>query len=458
MAIEQQYSTKSHANAMQNLYMNEKTADVHFIFEVESKEERVPVHKIILASASPVFHAMFYGNLKEKNDVKITDASADGFKAFLALFYFCKVTISDENYDEFLYLSHKYDMPEGLNICEKFLLANTSVVDLCKHLGLAIKFNLNELEKYCETEIRLNTAVVFKTIGFIESPKDVLESILKLRDHNCLDMNVFNACIAWAGNSCKTKGTDAKDTQNIRRELGDLFYHIPFAAMKIDTFSKVVFAHRTLFTLDEVADIMALITSGELTDVSEKFTQNRRVVNTFDWDEDVLIKIVRGSMGEIGTSISPFEGIAFTSNTKLLFGGFDLFDVKNTSDSSQTLSATISITKRNSDGIDSEKIQQNIQCIVCAEGDRAVPFSIKLDEPIVIVPQLRYDIEVDFSSNQMSEEDGVVDKWEYLAGERSFDDVFAKDYINIHFYEFHCFQNVIEDYSIVQKVYFNSLS
>lgn len=74
-----QFETKSVANIIKNMYLNEETADVHFVFDVE---HRVPAHKNILASESKVFHTMFVGALKEKGQVKITDASPKCFEGF----------------------------------------------------------------------------------------------------------------------------------------------------------------------------------------------------------------------------------------------------------------------------------------------------------------------------------------------------------------------------------------
>ena len=48
---------------------------------------KIPAHKHILASASPVFHAMFYGNLAEKfNEIKLPDVERNGFLNMLRYF------------------------------------------------------------------------------------------------------------------------------------------------------------------------------------------------------------------------------------------------------------------------------------------------------------------------------------------------------------------------------------
>lgn len=45
------------------LFLVDRFADTHLLVEVDNT--RIPVHKVILANASPVFKAIFYGEMKE---------------------------------------------------------------------------------------------------------------------------------------------------------------------------------------------------------------------------------------------------------------------------------------------------------------------------------------------------------------------------------------------------------
>lgn len=64
----------------QKLYLISENADVVFIVE----NKHIPAHKIILAAASDVFKAMFYGSLKEQGDIRIVGATVSAFKEFLS--------------------------------------------------------------------------------------------------------------------------------------------------------------------------------------------------------------------------------------------------------------------------------------------------------------------------------------------------------------------------------------
>ena len=70
------------------LFNNELMADVHFIVGSETSQRCVPAHKLILATGSPVFCAMFYGELTEdKNEVTIPDVEPQAFFNLLQWVY-----------------------------------------------------------------------------------------------------------------------------------------------------------------------------------------------------------------------------------------------------------------------------------------------------------------------------------------------------------------------------------
>lgn len=52
------------SEAIANLYLNDELADVRFVFNTDDVVEKVPANKSILASLSPVFRRMFFGDLK----------------------------------------------------------------------------------------------------------------------------------------------------------------------------------------------------------------------------------------------------------------------------------------------------------------------------------------------------------------------------------------------------------
>lgn len=72
------------------LFETGQWADCKFVVGQESNQELFNGHKLILAMSSPVFEAMFYGSMSEKNyPISIKDVQPKAFKVFL-LCYFCE--------------------------------------------------------------------------------------------------------------------------------------------------------------------------------------------------------------------------------------------------------------------------------------------------------------------------------------------------------------------------------
>lgn len=452
-SAENEFGTKCSAEISKKLYLNVDTADVYFSFEIDGEEHSVPAHKNILSLGSPVFYAMFYGKMKETGTIKIVDASKDAFKDFLTIFYHDKVMFTNENVAELINLCNKYDVPEGLQICEQFLTRKTGVSDLCIDFSLAIKFNFNNLHKHCENRIRENAATVLKTDAFINSSKELLKLILEVDHLTCFEDDIFNACIAWAENIAGTS-----DRKVLRDALAECFYLIPFTTMPIDVFTSIMSANQALFTLDEVAAIIRRILTGKETQVSQKFCKTCKVVNIFDWNEGRLIKCTRDRFDEENVSectISHHEYTSFSASKKVLLGGFRFLPFKNETSSGETLSATILVTKQH--GAVCELLECNINFEVISNQMTSELLEIKLAKPIVVIPNMMYSIDVNFSINELNDQE-MVDDWVYEGGRFSSElsSVIVDNDICISFHNHPNFPFGSE-YSVITEFYFNRL-
>lgn len=65
------------------LLINGQWTDCTFFVGPKSEQTIIKGHKLILAIASPVFEAMFYGSMAEKNEINIDDVKPDAFNALL---------------------------------------------------------------------------------------------------------------------------------------------------------------------------------------------------------------------------------------------------------------------------------------------------------------------------------------------------------------------------------------
>lgn len=68
-----------------HLLTSGQLSDCTFVVGSETNQVILPAHKLVLAMASPIFEAMFFGGLLERNEpiVTIPDVQPDVFKALL---------------------------------------------------------------------------------------------------------------------------------------------------------------------------------------------------------------------------------------------------------------------------------------------------------------------------------------------------------------------------------------
>lgn len=87
-------------NIMEQMFEERaQTADIHFVFDENGMQNRIPAHTNILSIGSLVFEDMFHGPDKHfiSGDIPTRSAtiSSSTFDAFITLFYGKKITTSN---------------------------------------------------------------------------------------------------------------------------------------------------------------------------------------------------------------------------------------------------------------------------------------------------------------------------------------------------------------------------
>lgn len=253
MALE--LDNKSVLRTISELYLNTEIADISFVFEIDGQYQELSAHKFLLAAASPVFHRMFFGPLKQDRFLKITDTTIDGFREFLKFFYLTNMTLSTKYVAEVIHLANKYDMFECINTCTDFIRNNSTFENICCTYELAIQLNNQELKCFCETMITRSPLDFFQSSSFLHCDRNVLRHILQLDILQCKEINIFNACITWAKFACKRNNIDENIGKNLRIQLDDCFLLIRFNEMALEDFTKIISKHRDIFSLNELVYI-----------------------------------------------------------------------------------------------------------------------------------------------------------------------------------------------------------
>ena len=111
---------------------NELFSDVKFVVrgangEGESKRRKqvIPAHKFVLSISSPVFEAMFYGELAETTDsIALPDCEYDSLLELFRYIYSDEVNLNGSNLMGVLYLAKKYMVPSLADKCTEYLQDN----------------------------------------------------------------------------------------------------------------------------------------------------------------------------------------------------------------------------------------------------------------------------------------------------------------------------------------------
>lgn len=219
--------------------------------------KRIPAHKILLATASPVFHAMFFGPMKEAATVEIKDVSSEAFKEFLQFVYVKAPRLSLEFVGDVLYMADKYDMAKCTAYCYTFLESCIDAEQVLTIYELSVHFENQAIIKKCERVIASNASTVLVADALLGTSRKVLKSVMAL--NGLSQQQKFKACMEWSHNECSRNGSDPNDMRARRSAIGDCFELIKFNDMRRAELLECIEQHGKLFDFKELSDLFAVI-------------------------------------------------------------------------------------------------------------------------------------------------------------------------------------------------------
>lgn len=226
------------------LYLNEKTADVFFVFYAGTAHSiRVPAHRTILAAGSVVFETMFYDSPTANRDIPIVDASVTAFQEFLQFFYKNRITLTSSRIIEVANLSKTYQLFDELNACEDLLIHSLSINNnWCTGYGAAVSLELSRAVEFCENFIEENPTAILTSDNFLQGNRRLFERIFHLVRSNCNASVLINACMAWAKAECRRKCLDETPI-NLRYHLRNTIDLFPFDKLHAEQFNQFTAAY-----------------------------------------------------------------------------------------------------------------------------------------------------------------------------------------------------------------------
>ena len=251
------------------IFNNELLSDVKFVVPVSEAESEtrktIPAHKLVLAISSPVFYAMFYGQLAEAKDcIELPDCEYDSLLEFLRYLYSDEVNLTGSNVMHVLYLAKKYMVPSLAEKCGEYLRENLSAANVFSILPHAQKFEDKDLEGRCWEVIEENTEEALTSDDFVTLERSLIESVVKRERLTIKEVDLFKAVDRWARRESERQGITA-DGESKRRIIGeDTVKAIRFPVMSEKEFVSVVLDCRIL-NFGEMSKLMKYYNDVELT-------------------------------------------------------------------------------------------------------------------------------------------------------------------------------------------------
>ena len=257
---------------------NDLFSDVKFVVresdgESESKQV-IPAHKFVLSIGSPVFEAMFYGELAETRDsIELPDCEYESLLELFRYMYSDEVNLSGNNVMRVFYLAKKYMVPSLADECTKYLQDNLDPSNVFSILPSAQKYEEKNLVARCWKMIDEQTEAAVKSDGFATIQRSLLEDIAVRDTLKIAEVELFKAVDLWATKECERQGLAANGEVK-RRILGEkIVKEIRFPTMKQDEFASVVL-DGDILTKQEIVSIIKRLNSVSSTPT--RFSEIRR--------------------------------------------------------------------------------------------------------------------------------------------------------------------------------------
>ena len=372
------------------MFNNRLFSDVNFLArstdgESESKQV-IPAHKFVLSISSPVFEAMFYGELSETGDsIELPDCEYESLLELFRFMYTDEVDLSGSNVMGVLYLAKKYMVPSLAVKCAEYLQDNLDASNVFNILPHAQKYDEKNLKDRCWEVIDEQTEDAVKSDVFVTIERSLLEAVVERDTLNIEEVELFKAVNSWAAKKCEEQGLST-DGGEKRRVLGErIVKGIRFPAMTQHEFSAVVLDCKIL-TPDEAFSVVKYLNS--VPDTPVVFPMDKRTGL-----KELFQRCCRfGSVDQSGSGY-PYlpdkrDCLLFEVNKDISLLGATLCGSRNCS-----YSVTIRIKNLGNSEYLNSKSGIYSSVLFRRESVSYYGFNIFFDRPVVIKSDVRYRIE-----------------------------------------------------------------
>ena len=228
--VEENWQTKRSAIVERTTFVfnNQLLSAVKFVVPVSTGESEsrkmIPAHKFVLAISSPVFYAMFYGEMAETTDsIELPDCDYESLLELFRFMYSDEVNLSGSNVMQVLYLAKKYLIPSLAEKCTEYLRDNLKASNVFCILPFAQKFEEKDLEDRCWEVIEKETEEAVTSNEFVTVERSLVESVVKRKRLNVKEVELFKAADLWATKESERQGVTPNGGVNVTENIHTVF-------------------------------------------------------------------------------------------------------------------------------------------------------------------------------------------------------------------------------------------
>ena len=267
-----------HKERCKSMFNNEILSDVKFVVqasrqggsgESDSKRRKIviPAHKFLLSICSPVFFAMFCGEMAETQEhIDLPDCEYEGMLELLRYIYTDEVCLNGNNVMQVLYLAEKYIISNLIDECTEYLGKNLDLSNVFCVLKHAQWYENKDLLFHCWNFIDEETEEALKSNEFPSMEISFLNQLVERKSLSIREVELFKAVDCWAKEECKKQ--QLKTDGSVKRQvLGEqIVKNIRFPIMKQKEFEDVVLQTKIL-TEEETQNIVNFFSSTKTASV-----------------------------------------------------------------------------------------------------------------------------------------------------------------------------------------------
>ena len=389
------------------MFNNNLFSDVKFVVQSADDESQskqvIPAHKFVLSISSPVFEAMFYGELAETRDsIELPDCEYESLLEMFRFMYSDEVNLSGSNVMGVLYLAKKYMVPSRVTECTEYLQNNLDPSNVFSILPSAQKYEEKTLVDQCWKVIDKRTEEAVNSEAFATIERSLLEAVVVRDTLTIEEIELFKAVDLWATKECERQGL-AADGAIKRRILGEqIIKGTRFPTMKLEDFSSVVL-DSDILTKEEIVSMFKCF--GSVSSSPVGFPGTQRPGFKFDGDIQRCCRFSLSHTGGWNYDGSSVDAISFSVDKDIVLHGVCFFGNVN-----NTYSTELDVMDSNSKSIFVSKTERSSSELLqgtnfCYYGYKVMLFDKK---KISLKKNTKYEIRAKISGSQsLSGENGV---------------------------------------------------